>query len=243
MKHLLSIFIALAAFSAVAVAHPADYKLKVQPFCELTVVDGIGVDCYCVPDSAGWAVFTCEPELASRIMFNNNAQALTVQTDAEESAIAGLPRIKLYTATLTRVENSGDSLVRIYAAEPVKSLKAKQIGNGCLEVHNIDASNVEASVMAGKGQLSIEGSAQKATLRNVSTGPIDASRLSAREINCFILGTGDINCSPVEKLKVVGAGSGMVIYHNEPAKITNRGIGVKVRSAAEEPSGELAANR
>ena len=45
----------IAALSVVAVSardKAADYKLNVQNFCELTVVDGVGVDYVCLPDSA-----------------------------------------------------------------------------------------------------------------------------------------------------------------------------------------------
>ncbi len=214
-------------FVGVASAQVADYKLNVQNFCELTVVDGIGVDYCCSTDSAGWAVFSCEPATASRIMFSNKEEVLTIQTDADEKAITNLPRIKVYSVSLRKVENSGDSTVCIHVTTPVKSFKAKQIGNGMLDIHGLDAGNVDASIMAGCGKLYIEGKTNKVTFKNVSSGPIKGSGLVASEVKCLMLGNGDIECKASDKLSIFGAGSGMVVYHSDPAKIVNRGIGVK----------------
>ncbi|MBO4944538.1 MAG: DUF2807 domain-containing protein, partial [Muribaculaceae bacterium] len=68
---------------------------------------------------------------------------------------------------------------------------------------------------------------QKAKFKNVSTGPIDASKLLLDQANCFIFGTGNIDCHPSGQLRIYGAGSGKVYYHVKPGKISNRGIGVK----------------
>lgn len=223
-----ALFTLLLALAVVPMsAQTAAYKLNVQNFCELTIVDGIGVDYYCRPDSAGWAVFYCEPDLAGQIMFSNNAESLTVRTAADEKPIAGLPRVKVYSTMLRKVENSGDSLVRVIKPAAVERFSAKQIGNGTLEVYGLEAGQAEASLTAGNGSVRLEGKADKAKLSNVSTGAVDASALLVDNVNCFVFGTGNIDCSPAVHLRVYGAGSGKVLYHCTPDKITNRGIGVK----------------
>ncbi|MDE6134371.1 MAG: DUF2807 domain-containing protein [Muribaculaceae bacterium] len=232
-------FLSFIAFAAItffaAYAEDVTYRLKIENFTELTVVDGVNVDCYCRPDSAGWAVFSSDPEYASCITFNNNASRMTVQTTADERPISGMPRITLYCTGLTKIENSGDSLLRVYCETVhAESLKAVQIGNGRMEIKNISSGNLDAGVAAGKGSLSIEGKTDKAKIRNVGTGFIDASGLEVGEVSCFIFGTGDIACTPSEKLKVYGAGSGRVLYTEEPKKVTNRSIGVKTKLDREE---------
>lgn len=231
MKH---IFITLAFLLASSVLYADDlaaYRLNVQNFNEFTVVDGVPVDYYCNPDSAGWAVFYCTPDKASEIMFENKAEKLTIRSAADEKVIKNLPTIRIYSAVLNKVENSGDSLVRIFAPAHVENIKINQIGNGKIEAYDIDADNVEAGITAGKGHLLISGKADKAKIKNVSTGPIDASGLAVRQANCYIFGTGDIRCNPTEQLRIYGAGSGKVYYHVKPNKITNRGIGVKALPA------------
>ncbi len=228
----------LAAAVLAAVAQPADYKLNVQNFCELTVVDGVNVEYHCRPDSAGWAIFTCEPEIASRIMFSNNAEKLTIQTDADESPVEGVPLVVVYSASLRRCENSGDSTLTVYLDVPVNQFKAKQIGNGNLVVHNVDAASLEAGVTAGHGSITVDGKAPKASYSNVGSGPIDASGLQAEQVKCFVFGSGNVDCVATEQLKVFGAGSGTVIYHDAPGKITNRSIGVKTSPCTPEVHNE-----
>ena len=227
MKRFLLFVFAAVSMTLAGIAQTADYKLNVQNFCELTVVDGINVDYICRPDSAGWAIFSCSPELASRIMFTNKAERLTIQTDADEEPIEGMPKVTVYSASLRKVENSGDSLLRVFSPTPVKNFKAKQIGNGSLEIHGVDATNVDAGITAGKGTLLIDGKAVKATISNVSTGPIDASGLDVPQLKCLIFGTGDVDYAPTDQLRIFGAGTGEVFYHSTPAIITNRSIGVK----------------
>lgn len=233
MKHILITLAFLCATTALYADELAAYKLNVQNFNEFTVVDGVAVDYYCRPDSAGWAVFYCAPDKAAEIMFENKQEKLTIRSAADEKAIDGLPTIRLYSAVINKIENSGDSLVRVFSPAHVEEIKIKQIGNGKIEVTDLDVDNLEAGITAGKGNLKISGKADKAKLRNVSTGPIDASGLEVRQANCYLFGTGDIECRPTDQLRIYGAGSGKVYYHVKPTKITNRGIGVKALSPDE----------
>ena len=233
MKHILTILILLYICMPASADDVATYRLNVHNFSELTVVDGVNVDYYCRPDSSGWAVFYTSPDKASQIMFENKAERLTIRSAADETPIDGLPTICVYSAVLHKVENSGDSLVRVISPAHVEDFKVSQIGNGTIKVTGVDADYVEAGITAGRGQLSIDGKANKAKFKNVSTGPIDASGLVIGQANCFIFGTGDIDCYPKDQLRVYGAGSGKVYYHEKPDKITNRGIGVKVHPVSD----------
>ena len=69
IKKILFLLLGTVTF-VTAKAETTDYKLDVHDFSELVVVDGINVDYFCKPDSAGIAVFSCEPEMASHIMFS-----------------------------------------------------------------------------------------------------------------------------------------------------------------------------
>lgn len=225
MTRFSALFVALAAVLA---AMAAEYSLNVQNFSSLTVIDGIAVDYIQRTDSAGWARFVCEPELASKIMFNNNRDKLTVRTASEDSPIVGMPRVTVYSSTLRNIENDGDSLLIVTLNEHVENLSVKQIGNGRIEVRGIDAENVNASVAAGCGTVDIEGTTGKLKLQNIGTGQLDAADMVATEAKCYLFGSGPIHCSPAEKLIVYGAGNGHVILHTSPSKISNRALGVTV---------------
>jgi len=214
-------------------ADEARYTLNVANFNAITVVDGIGVDYHCNADSAGWVVFTAEPEIASKISFSNNKEHLRVQTLADEKPLKGMPRVRVYSASLRYAENSGDSTLTINASVPVQKFTAKQIGNGTLSISGLNVEKLDGDSAAGNGQLSIDGKAGKVRLRNVGTGLIDASTLASDEVSCLILGPGIVHVHAPGELKITGAGSGKVINHTAAAKVSNRSIGIKVEAPGE----------
>lgn len=230
MKHILSILSLFVALFTVTAQESAltTYRLNVENFVELTVVDGVNVDYRVNTDSIGYAVFTCDASMASNISFSNKNEHLTIRTNADEYDIPNIPLVTAYSAALHKVENTGDSLVRVFNPAKVESFKAKQIGNGNIEVYNINADNVDAGITAGKGHITISGTTTRARLRNVSTGPINAADLHAKSVKCFVFGTGNIDCYPTDNLTAYGAGSGKVFYHIKPEKASNRGIGVRI---------------
>jgi hypothetical protein len=227
MKRIISVLFAL---TFILTARSETFRINVEDFSVLTVVDGIGVDYYCNPDSAGWSVFECEPSLAPHIMFTNKKNSLTIQSDAEDAPIQGLPRVTVYSNALTKVENSGDSLLIVHSTVPVQSFKVKQIGNGSIIVDNIEAKTMDIGITAGKGSISIKGSADKASISNVSTGPIDATGLKVQDVKCTVFGPGNVHVTPTRQLTVYGAGSGHIIYRTKPEKVSNRSIGVKANA-------------
>lgn len=214
-------------------AKPSVYRINVGDFSTLTVIDGVGVDYYCRSDSAGWAVFVCEPQMASHIMFSNKKNRLSIQSDADEQPIKGLPRVTIYSTALAKAENSGDSLLHVRTTAPVQSFKVKQIGNGSIVVDSIDARSVDLGITAGNGSLKVSGRADKASVSNVSTGPIDASALTVAEVKATIFGTGDVHITPAHSLTVYGAGKGKIFYRTRPEKVANRSIGVKTATEDE----------
>ncbi|MDE6238453.1 MAG: DUF2807 domain-containing protein [Muribaculaceae bacterium] len=206
------------------------YKLDVGDFSELKVSDGINVEYYCSTDSAGWAFFECDPATAQMIMFTNKKNGLTIQIASDGAEVKELPTIKLYSMTLQKVENSGDSLVTIQRTVPVREFKGSVVGNGTLVINDVKTHKASFAVRTGNGHLVVNGTTRQASLRNVGTGKLEASGLMAEDVKCNILGTGPIDCNASVALSVSGAGSGKVFYGGTPSKISNHSIGVKVIS-------------
>lgn len=227
MKRLLSSFIFITLFLVATATDTAAYRINLQPFNSLTVVDGVAVECVCRPDSAGWAVFYATPDKASQIMFENKAEHLTIRSSADETPIPGLPKVRVYTATLNKIENSGDSLLAVSGLLKGDNIKIRQIGNGAISIARLEMNSVDAGITAGKGQLFLGGKTGRAKYHNVSSGAIEAADLESQQTVCYIFGTGDIYCNAAVQLRIYGAGSGKVYYSGKPQKITNRGIGVK----------------
>ncbi len=205
------------------------YELDVKDFSELRVIEGLSVDYKCSADSAGYVTFTSTPDLASVLMFTNNKNRLDIQISTDGIDYQNLPRITVYSRFLSMVENSGDSLVRVQSLQPVPAFKARVIGNGRLSVYGIDTNNLDASLDTGNGTITLYGKAVKTKYNLVGTGSIQADELVSDEIKCSLLGTGFIECAPVNMLNIVGASSGKVYYKGHP-QIKTRSLGVKVIS-------------
>lgn len=205
------------------------YELDVKDFSELRVIEGLSVDYKYSADSAGYVTFTSSPDLASVLMFTNNKNRLDIQISTDGIDYQNLPRITVYSRFLSMVENSGDSLVRVMSMQPVPAFKARVIGNGRLSVYDIDTNNLDASLDTGNGSITLYGKAAKAKYNLIGTGSIQADELVADEIKCSLIGTGFIECAPVNMLNIVGASSGKVYYKGNP-QIKTQSLGVKVIS-------------
>lgn len=206
------------------------YKLDVGDFSELKVSDGINVEYYNSIDSAGWAYFECDPATAQMLMFTNKKNTLTIQVASDGVVVKDLPTVKVYSMTLQKVENSGDSLVTVKRMVPVREFKGSVVGNGTLVVDDVRTHKASFAVRTGNGHLVANGTTRQANLRNVGTGKLEASGLQAEDVKCNILGTGPIDCNASVALSVSGAGTGKVFYGGTPSKISNHSFGVKIIS-------------
>lgn len=225
------LFVIMLAVSVAVRSYAAEltrYELDVNDFSELKVIEGLNVDYKCVPDSAGKAVFTTTPDLASVLMLSNNKGKLEMQISTDGIDYKDLPVITVYSNFLTRVENSGDSTVRVLSVAPGPQFKAKVIGNGRLVVRNVNATQVDANLSTGNGQVVLYGKCQSAKYSLTGTGSIQADDLKAVSVKCRSTGTGTIGCYVTGDLMVVGMGSGKVYYAGHPEKITTRSVGLKV---------------
>lgn len=235
-KYFITLTLLIASFCVLKASLPEDYKLEVMDFNELYINNNISVDYYCSADSAGYAYFTCEPEMASKLMFSNHKGGLRIQLDTDGSDSIGVPRIKVYSNSLTKAENASDSTLRIMTTTPVQNFRARVVGNGLLLVYDIEANSLEANVATGRGRVVIlKGQARNAKLSSIGTGPVEAGMLKAQKVKAILFGTGDIDCTATESLSVYGAGSGKIFYAGEPEKIVNRGLGIKAFPVSNTP--------
>jgi len=217
-----------AIFALTAPAQNKDYSLHLEDFNELRVVDGINTEYHCSIDSAGLVTFTCDPAIADMLMFESGRQRLKIQVATDDAGpVRGLPTVHVYSSTLSKVENSGDSTVTVNLSGAQSTFKARVIGNGTIVTRGIHANNAEGRISTGSGHIVLRGRAARVKLSNIGTGPIEAGALEAKQVKCWVLGTGPIDCHATESLSIVGAGSGKVYYTGNPPTVTNRTIGVK----------------
>lgn len=228
--HLL--FIMLASVMATMSLHAQNdtirrYEVKINDITQLYVDNDIPVDHYCRPDSAGYVIFYTTKEKAGYILFDDNGRGrLTVQSDVDCPHGEALPHVTVYSSSLSKVMNSGDSLVVVNDSITVPKFSAVLIGNGRLSIHDVRSANIDAALRSGHGQLIISGNCTSAKLTLVGTGTILADRLDAVNGKVSVVGTGTIGCAVSESLTIMGMGSGNVLYRSKPGKIKSRGIGI-----------------
>lgn len=224
IRLILSLLLALAAMNASALNDR--FVTNIKDFNELTVAGDITVVYRNSIDSAGIAVYECESAIASALTFSNSKNKLKVQIIAD-SPIDHAPTLYLYSTSLNKVENWGDSTVTVERNAPCAEFRAKVIGNGCIVAREIHATEANASVKAGSGRICLQGNAQKAGYTIMSAGTIEASDLNAATVKCMMWGTGSVECCAASELKIYGMGSGDVYYKGDPNHIKNRAVGVK----------------
>ena len=226
MKFILTPIIALICGVAAYGQNLTKYELKVGEFNELKVVDGINVDYKCNNDSAGLAVFTSLPEKASAFIFNNKKGKLSMQISTESVGMKDMPTVTVYSKYLTKVENSGDSTVRVPSVAKGPKFAATLMGNGRLAIRNIEMVEVNGKIATGNGTLVLDGSCEKANYTFMGTGVIQADGMKAELVSVKASGTGSIGVWAVSKLSIMGAGSTKVYYKGNP-EIKNRSVGIK----------------
>lgn len=207
------------------------YELDVKDFTELRIVNGINVIYINNSDSTGIATYIASDETASAIIFNNNKGKLEIRLDPQRNGLTNLPTVTLYSKFLTRIENHGDSIVKVMNITPCPDFKARLVGNGRLIIKNLDVTNFDGSIDTGNGQLVVNGKCTNAKLSCTGTGTIQADELVANDTKCVLLGTGTIGCKAAKNLNVAGATSGgKVYYKGDPEQIKNRSVGAKLVS-------------
>lgn len=216
MKKILLFLIAAITMATAMASQKNEYLFRVGQFDQVKVIDNVKVVYRCHPDSTGIATFKGAQEFDDAFILTNNGKCLKIQVNIDDVNNPELPTLYIYSDFLTSVENSSDFELMIESMQPCPEFKALQVGNGSITADGIKANSVTAAVVAGNGTINLSGTTGKATYRMLAAGSILADRLKATEVECKILGAGNIGCWPVEFLKVKGLGSTKIYYKGNP---------------------------
>ncbi len=221
------------SFSEAFAAEVNRYELSVGDFSSLAVEDNVNVIYKCSEDSAGIAVYEATKDAADKLIFDFSKKGrLMVQTNflTEEEKSVKLPVVTVYSKFLTKVQNSGDSTVKVLSVAACPEFKATVIGNGSLIVKDIHCSQFNGSIKTGNGQLIVSGKCDSAVFNNTGVGSIQADGLEATDASCRFFGTGTTGVWVTGTLSVKGMFPGKLYYKVEPQKIRNYSMGVKLYS-------------
>lgn len=202
------------------------YKIDVSNFTSLSIDNGFRVVYHNSPDSASFVSFDCSPETAAKIYVTDRKNKLVLQLQIDENLPKNLPTIYVSSPRLENITNSGDSLVVVNLNEKVEKFNAKVIGNGSMEILNLNANSATAKITTGNGSIFIKGTSNSLNLSIAGTGTIDAAEVSAKSVTATAVGPGIIICNPADKLLLYGM-SGKIYYVSTPKEIKRRGMGTK----------------
>lgn len=210
-------------------AQSKNHIINIGDFNELKVRGNVNVDYVTSPDSAGLVCFTADTAVVSAIEVSVKKGRMRIDAKDEngKDVKTQLPTVKVYSNSLLKVENEGDSTVRVLGGVIAPNFSARLIGNGAIVVRNVKATSVDCSLLAGHGRMVIYGSCKDAKFNLAGTGTIQADGLKAVNAVCFATGTGEIGVN-AENLKVSGAGSSTIYYVGSPVITKSVAIGVKV---------------
>lgn len=206
-------------------AKTTTYRVHTGDFSKLRVFDNMKVVYESRPDSAGYAVFTCDDKLADAFIFSMNGNTLSAHIATEYTNTEGLPVVHIYSNFLTYFESSSSARVVVNKIAACPEFTCRLIGNGQMSIDNIHTNTLKASLDTGRGTLAISGKCDKALLKLTGTGTINADMLACKSAICTVLGTGSIGCAPTDLLKLRGLGSTTVYYRGTPKKIVKAGLG------------------
>lgn len=201
------------------------YRIHTGDFSKLRVYDNMTVVYESRPDSAGYAVLTCDDSLADAFIFSMNGDVLSAHVSTEYANVESLPTVHVYSNFLTYIESSSSARVTAAKVAACPEFSCRLIGNGQMSVDDIHTKTLKASLDTGRGTLAISGKCEKALLKMIGTGTISADRLACKSVICTAFGTGSIGCAPTDLLKLRGLGSTTVYYRGTPRKVVKAGLG------------------
>lgn len=206
--------------------------MKVAPFQHLKVSSSFNVDCIHCPDSVGYLLVNApDSTQTSWVEADTKGDKLVLKLAIPEDyqgSMENLPAMTVYTNYLVKVENEGDSTVRVLTATDVPQFEARIIGNGRLSVRGITTDKLKAVVFAGRGVMALNGKALKATYSLTGVGTIEADGVVCNEANVRLTGTGTIGVNATEKLTIGGSGSGNVFYRGTPEIKKKISVGINI---------------
>ena len=113
-------------------------------------------------------------------------------------------KIKVYTADLTRIQNSG----------------AANMNMDSLDTDRLDIVN------SGVGHIYVAGIADDVNLQNSGVGSIEADKLKALNVKANVSGVGSISCYASERIEGSVSGVGSLDFAGHPKKKNNHRSGV-----------------
>ena len=189
---------------------------SIGSFHQIELYGNVDVVCHVSDDTTGIIRFS-NPKYRNLFYITHKEGTLTISVMQEFEGSPDLPKIEVFTDSLSSVENSYDRMLKITGTVTSGSFKAKQQGNGTIMIDSLQSDKVSLSSTAGKGTVEIlSGKCCSLSCKITGAGSILAREFEADKVSCRFFGGGKIICSPINTLSVFGIGSTKVYYIGNP---------------------------
>ena len=188
MKKVWSILAVLSmSLTALQAVETSVKQLSVDDFYKMKVYNNFDVSYRQSADSAGVIVIMASTEDISHVECVSKKGQLTIKYKGSSDKEQMQGAIIVYSTALEYVENNGLGSIQIVSPISGAAFQAKVLGNGSISAPQIDYGIVKASVLTGKGKISLTGKCR-----------------------------GVIGCHATQKLTAKATGNGEVYYRGTP---------------------------
>ena len=196
---------------------------KVSEFTRVNMLADFNVVYQVNPDSAGYVSVYAEENILDLIEFETKKGKLDVKFKTLRTPEFGVVLVRMYSKSLTEVENLGAGIFEIRSNIDAPELIFTQTGSGQIKALDTKSGVINVSV-GGSGDVIIGGKAGMGVYSINGSGEIDAKSVKADEVNASITGGGEISCYADKNIKTFITGSGIIKYDGD-AEIKSRTVG------------------
>ncbi len=196
---------------------------KVPDFTKVNMLADLNVVYKVNPDSAGYISIYAEENILDLIEFETKKGKLEVKFNTLRTPEFGVVLVRMYSNSLTEVENLGVGVFDIRSKISAPELSFTQTGAGQIRATDTESGVIKASV-GGAGDVVLGGKTGMGVYSVNGAGDINAKAVKAEEVNASITGNGEISCSADKNIKTFITGSGIIRYDGD-AELKTRTVG------------------
>ena len=146
---------------------------------------------------------------------------MPVVENLEISGSGDLTAETALTGDKIEVDITGSGNINIEKGLTAKTLKVGIGGSGDIKIEGIEVGELSTKI-AGSGELTLTGKADKAAYSVSGSGDVNASKLKSKAVEASVSGSGNISCNAEESLDAHASGSGDISYSGNATAVKTK---------------------
>ena len=146
--------------------------------------------------------------------------------DVKKDSIIRPSKLTIYTSShnLNQVTVTGSGDIRLKGEVNAVDFKVDVIGSGIFLSDSLLCNNITARI-TGSGKMQLTGASNHSLFSINGSGNIHAFDYFVQELNCRIIGSGNIEALVMNQLEANLTGSGYLFYRGDPQSVDKKIIG------------------